>query len=124
MHQINGVAAHGRNQRNAQRKHAGEDDADGRILFELCASADRADAHRGQDSSHQPPPEQRCAGSAADQIADRDAGQDRMGQCVAEEGHAAQDHVAAYQRADDPHDHRRGHAAHHERIRERFEEKI
>ena len=47
-----------------------------------------------------------------------------MGQCVAEEGHAAQDHVAAYQRADDPHDHRRGHAAHHEGVGERFEEKI
>ena len=94
MGQIHAEVARGGDQRDAEREHRREQHADGRVLAHLPVPGDRPDAQRGRDARNQAAPEQRALRST-DQVRDRDARQDRVGQRVAKEGHAPQHHIRA-----------------------------
>jgi len=58
MSQIPCVTSHGRNQRDAERGHACEYDANGCVLLNLCVFGDQADAECRENGSYQCPPEE------------------------------------------------------------------
>lgn len=99
--QVHGVTADGGDERDAEREHARENNSDGGIFFDLGIFADRADAQRRDNGCAKRPPEQRFARAAADEIPERDAGQNRVRERVAEECHAAQDNERADYCTDD-----------------------
>jgi hypothetical protein len=85
--EVHGVGAHRAEQGDAQGERAGEDNADGGILPD--AGLEVANGRRGQESGSQ---RARAEGPPG-QVGHRHAGQDGVGQSVAEEGHAPQHHV-------------------------------
>ena len=120
MRQIDGVVAGGGEQRHAQRKQSGKDHADGGVLFQIAVFGQPADAQRGEDAE-----DQRANGQRpAQQESDDHAGQNRVRQRVAKEGHPAQHHVRSQHRTHHAHDDGREQGPHHEVELQGVEEKV
>jgi len=122
--QIHRVTADGGDERNPQSEHPCEDNSDCRIFLNFSVPADRANTQRGDNGRTQRPPEKRFARAAADEIPQRNTGENGVRERVTEECHAAQDDVCSNDCTNNANQNRGDHAALHKLIGERLEEEI
>ncbi len=120
MTQIHRIGADRRNQRHAERQRGREENPDRGIFLDRALFREVADGQRHHRRGDQRAEEQ----VAAEQVGDRHTRQNGVGERIAEESHAAQDHVSAHHGAENANHCPGQQAALHEGVSERFEENL
>ena len=120
MAEVHRVGADAADQGYTQCQRGREEDADGRIFFQVAAAGKETDGKSHQNRCRQCTDKQ----IAADQIRHSNAGQNGMCEGVTEEGHGAQDNITANYGTDDAHQNGSQQTALHEGIGQGLEQGI